>query len=168
MLLAAAMFVIAFSAVQLFSPIVQSSAEARQQQGAMTPGAVPAPPDQQEAVAPDQSSSRPSGQGQTRLDPSDRTSASTAPTRECEGCKLLRARVLAADNNGGLIVKDRSKQEIHLKVTRETIMGTENSRYGGFTEGEVVEAYVQPDGIVHSITVVKHPGGLPGADEPGD
>ena len=132
------------------------------------PGSVPAPSDQQDPVAPDQSSSRPSGQGQTRLDPADRASASTAPSRECDGCKLLRARVLAADNNGGLIVKDRSKQEIHLKVTRETIMGTENSRYGGFTEGEVVEAYVQPDGIVHSITVVKYPGGLPGADELGD
>ena len=80
----------------------------------------------------------------------------------------MRARVLGVGSDGVLTVRDRSKKDIQLKVTQDTILGTENPRYGGFMEGEVVEAYVQPNGVVHSITVVKFPGGMPGAEEVGD
>jgi hypothetical protein len=104
-----------------------------------------------------------------RTDPANvsRGTGTTIPSRECEGCKRVQARVLGVQDNT-LTVRDRSKQEIKLTMDRETIKGQENPKYGGYMEGDRIEAYVKPDGKVHSITLLRMPAGRPGPEDLGD
>jgi len=89
------------------------------------------------------------------------------PARECNDCRVLRAKVLAVDQNT-LIVRDRSKTEIKLTMNKDTIVGEENPKYSGYMEGDRIEAYVRPDGQLHSITMYQPTHGRPGPDDLGD
>jgi len=92
-------------------------------------------------------------------------SGTTVPARECNECKRIRGLVLAAQEDGILIIRDRSKKEIRITMDADTIKGLEESRFTGYVEGDRIEAYVKPDGKVHSINLWKAPAGMPGPDD---
>ena len=119
----------------------------------------------------DRSEQQPAGPGPRTLRPDSPSRAEGAmasvPSKECEDCRVLQARVLAVDQNT-LLVRDRSKTEVKLKLNKDTIVGQENPKYGGYTEGDRIEAYVRPSGEVHSITMLRPTMGRPGPDDLGD
>ena len=82
----------------------------------------------------------------------------------CEGCKVVRGLVLSSDDKS-LLVKDSSQKEVRLKLDSSTQMGSLGQpRTGTFIEGDRIEAYVKPDGVAWSITVLKSQQGQPGAE----
>lgn len=132
----------------------QSSAKQRMQQTG--PGSVQAPQDLQD---PDL----------TTKDASGGTSARDQDRNACDECRIVRGLVLRSDEET-LIVQDASKQEVSLKFGQKTDMGMlSQPRTGTFVEGDRVEAYVKPDGMIWSITALKQQQGQPGvAGAPGD
>lgn len=89
----------------------------------------------------------------------------TTLPRECQDCRRILARVLAAQEDGVLIVRDKTKQEIRLQMDTSTMKGQEESRFTGYVEGDRIEAYVKPDGKIHSINLWKPPAGMAGPDD---
>jgi hypothetical protein len=102
-----------------------------------------------------------------RLDPqTGAPGPHAAPSAECQDCKTVRGKVLTVNQNT-ILIRDRSKSEVRLTLTRDTIMGQEQSQFGGFNEGDRIEAYVKPNGEVHSISILRPASGRPGPDEIG-
>ena len=87
--------------------------------------------------------------------------AKASSPKECEQCELIRGRVLKVEDEF-LVVRDRSKREVRLHMDRNTIIGQRNVKDEPFKEGDRVEAYVTPKGHIHSISLIRGQGGIPG------
>jgi hypothetical protein len=89
------------------------------------------------------------------------------PANLCEGCKLIRGKVLQNDHDS-LLVRDTSKKEVRMKLDKGTQIGQADPKNATFIEGDRIEAMVTPDGHAWSVTLLRHQSNQPGVDAEGD
>ena len=85
----------------------------------------------------------------------------------CEGCHLVRGKVLRNDFDK-LVVRDNKKKEIEMKFDKNTRLGQVDPKNATFIEGDRIEALVTPDGRIWSATQLKQQSNQPGVDAEGD
>jgi hypothetical protein len=90
------------------------------------------------------------------------------PENLCEGCTLIRGKVLLNDHDSLLIMDRSTKKEVRLKLDTHTQIGQADPKNATFIEGDRVEAMGTADGRAWSVTLLKHQSNQPGVDAEGD
>jgi hypothetical protein len=97
----------------------------------------------------------------------DQQAALEQKENACEGCHLVRGKVLRNDFDK-LVVRDSKKKEIEMKFDKHTRLGQVDPKNATFIEGDRIEALLTADGRIWSVTQLKQQSNQPGVDAEGD